>query len=236
MTEKLSILVSSTVRDLLPDRSALCDALAATERFELLGVMPIAGPSSSESSHLATIRMATTCNIYLLLLGGRYGSVTDLAISATEAEYEAAYRSDPTKIIVFRKLVGRVEARQKRFIARATNYNSGYFVRDYRGWDELPELAVASLNKWVADGHPSDGRLTYFDHFVRMASNLSPFPGAQCKSRIAPEHLELQWDIQDRVFTVHLDKAEVFSDFWGSLSLLEQRFAEWRLEHYGRNS
>lgn len=57
------------------------------------------------------------CDIYIGLLGCRFGHEVDSGVSATESEYELATKLQKTRL-VFLKEVGRREAKEARFVAR----------------------------------------------------------------------------------------------------------------------
>ena len=99
----INVMISSTVRDLVRDRKAVGDALLATGLVDLVGVDPAQSSGIGTSPYVRTVDMATSCDLYMLILGRRYGYVTESGMSATEAEFDAAYRADPTKVVVLLK-------------------------------------------------------------------------------------------------------------------------------------
>ena len=232
----IEVMLSSTVNDLVRDRQAVVESIGAVRIARFVGIDPIAGPSYNSSGYGATMEMAERCHLYLLILGGRYGYVSNRGKSATELEFDAAYREDPTKIVVLRKHMADVEPRQAEFISRVSNYHKGYYIRDYRRPAEAGELALSSFREWLRERASLGVRLHYFDHFVRIAIQRLPFPGAHPSYSVSEDHLELRYRILGRIYIVHFDKAEIYKDFWGSIADLERRFDGWRSEHYGRNS
>lgn len=228
-------MLSSTVRDLFPDRTIALDTLQATGLVNTIGVTPVRGVSHGGSSFLTTIEMAENCHLYLLLLGRRYGFITERDMSATELEFEAAYRDDPTKILVFLKKVNRIEARQRAFIDRVTDYHKGYYVSSYGEASDLQEVLLFSFRKWVIDRAAIGAKLNYFDHFIRLAIQRRPFPGVQPEYTISTSHLELKYRIVGKVYAIQFDKVHIYRDFWGCLVTLQERFDAWREAQYGRN-
>ncbi len=88
MKKKLQVFVSSTYTDLLPERQAAVQAIlkaghipAGMELF-----------TSSDKSQWETIkRWINESDVYMLILGGRYGSIdADTGVSYTELEYDYA--------------------------------------------------------------------------------------------------------------------------------------------------
>ncbi|WP_100444015.1 DUF4062 domain-containing protein [Glycomyces xiaoerkulensis] len=232
----IDVMLSSTVDDLLEDRSAVVEALEPTRLVGLLGIAPVDGPSYGASAYVATLEMAVECDLYILLLGHRYGFVSDRGLSATELEYLAAYEDDPTKILIFRKLVKDVEPRQAEFIQRVGEYHRGYYIREYEDASQLRGLAGASFAQWIEERAAIGRKLDYFDHFIRLAVRKSPFPSVRPLYVVEDDYIELKYRFLSKSYTIHFDKAHIYNDFWGSIAMLESRFEEWRLDRYGRHS
>jgi hypothetical protein len=235
LTALIQVMLSSTVKDLYDDRVAVQTSLQSIGISAMVGVTPIVGPSHSASPFLATVDMAAECALYILILGRRYGFVSADGKSATELEFDAAYKSDPTKILVFRKSVTRIEREQARFIQKVSDYYKGYFISAYREPSELGDLTRASFEKWVKERAAIGAKLTYFDHFIRIAVQRTPFPGVTPLYAVHDDHVALQYSILGKMHAVHFDKSEVFTDFWGCISKLERLFVEWRDDDYGRH-
>lgn len=230
------MMLSSTVSDLLPDRAAISKAFSKMGLVQLLGVAPIDGPSYGSSSYVTTIEMAEQCDLYVLLLGRCYGYLSELAKSATELEYDAAYRDDPTKILVFRKKVSSIEPEQLKFINRVGEYHRGYYIREYVRSSDLEALALASLMYWLEERAAIGSKLDYFDHFIRLAVQKSPFPGVRPTYVVGDDYVELKYRFLGKSYAIHFDKALIYSDFWGSIATLEARFEIWRVDRYGRGA
>jgi hypothetical protein len=229
----INVMLSSTILDMGRDRASAKAALEALGVVSVSGVDPVHGSSQGASPFLATAQMAEDCHLYILLLGRRYGYVTQLAKSATEVEFEAAYHQDPTKILVFHKMTQRTEKAQAEFIKKVNDYHKGYYIRRYETPSELESLVSISFQEWLQERAGIGARLNYFDHFVRIAIQRSPFPGVQTEYSIDGDHLELQYRIVGKTYHVHFDKGQLYSDFWGSLVQLERRFREWKDSGYG---
>lgn len=91
MTEaRYQVFVSSTYTDLVEERQAAISALLQ------LGAMP-AGmelfPVADDEAWTLIKRVIDESDYYLLIIGGRYGSVTEEGVSFTEKEYEYALHS-----------------------------------------------------------------------------------------------------------------------------------------------
>ncbi|NEB00297.1 DUF4062 domain-containing protein [Streptomyces sp. SID13726] len=226
-------MLSSTIADLSAERSAIARSLQAASNVELTGVSPGTTPSRAGSPFYETVNIAEECHLYFLILGGKYGYETEMGKSATQLEYEAAYRTDPTKIIVMRKENVTPDARQAEFIAQVEDYHKGYFVNRFKTKSEAAEKAISSYYAWLLDRASIGRKLDYFDHFIRIASQRSPFPGARAEYRLTDDRIELTFNIVGHVHSVHFDKVALYNDFWGSVLHLEKRFEEWRGKGFG---
>ena len=232
----IDVMLSSTIADLLRDREAIVKSLGRINLLRFLGIQPVDGPAYGSSPLLATVEMAEVCHLYILLIGNKYGYVSERGKSATELEYDAAYRDDPTKILIFCKESGEREPAQQSFVQRVGEYHRGYYMRKYQDTYELTELASASVVQWLEERAAIGRKLEYFDHFIRLAVQKSPFPGVRPTYRVDDDYIELKYRILGRSFTVHFDKALIYNDFWGCMASLEGRFEEWRKESYGRRT
>lgn len=87
MDKIYQVFVSSTYQDLQEERKEVMQALLE------LDCMP-AGmelfPASNDDQWTLIKRVIDTCDYYLLIIGGRYGSVSDTGISYTQMEFEYA--------------------------------------------------------------------------------------------------------------------------------------------------
>lgn len=145
-------MISSTIEDLEIERSAVDRAIKQFyfQRFrsELIG-------SLAKSPRETCEEIARTCDVYILIVGQRYGWVIpELGISVTELEYRTATDADPSKILVYVKAVPENvrELRATEFAAKATDFSKGYFrAAPFTTADELYEQVKADLGAWVSD-------------------------------------------------------------------------------------
>ncbi len=88
MQKKLQVFVSSTYSDLIPERQAAVEAILRAGHIPAGMELFAAG---SESQLEIIKRWIDSCDIYMLLLGGRYGSIEPSSgLSYTEIEYRYA--------------------------------------------------------------------------------------------------------------------------------------------------
>ncbi|MBK6942941.1 MAG: DUF4062 domain-containing protein [Planctomycetes bacterium] len=90
MDRRFQVFVSSTFRDLQDERQQVMQALLE------LDCMPSGMelfPASDESKWTLITRVIDDCDYYLVIIGGRYGSVDADGISFTEREYDYAVKA-----------------------------------------------------------------------------------------------------------------------------------------------
>src|SRR5690625_3391641 len=113
MQKKLQVFVSSTFEDLKEERQKAVEAIlnnnhipAGMELFK-----------ASNESQLDTVKKwIQESDIYMLLLGGRYGSIEPHSgLSYTEVEYDYAIEQN---IPVFSLKIGRASCRERVYIMR----------------------------------------------------------------------------------------------------------------------
>ena len=228
-------MISSTVNDLLVDRNAVVKAFEPFSFIQTVGAAPIKHSSYTRSPYTATIEMAESCDLFLLLLGGRYGFGVEDGKSATEVEFDAAYKTDPTKILVFQKEGVKVAPKQRKFIKRVNDYYHGYWITAYPSIQGLQKLIVNSFELWIKERASIGYKLNYFDHFVRLAIQRSPSPDTKILYSVQAEYIELQYILFERKYFIHFEKFQVYNDFWGCIASLERHFEQWRREHFGRS-
>lgn len=89
MEQRFQVFVSSTFRDLQDERQQVIQALLELDcipaGMELF-------PASDETKWSLITRVIDDCDYYLVIIGGRYGSVDDAGISYTEREYDYAVK------------------------------------------------------------------------------------------------------------------------------------------------
>ncbi len=142
----MKVFISSVRRSLEAERDAMRGLILALEheprRFEDFTAQPV-------PSREACLQGVRDADVYLLLLGERYGDpLPDTGLAPTEEEFAAA-RARDVPILVFLKRGVTPDDRQKAFIDRVSNYVDGRFRR---GFDGVPDLltSVAEALREVA--------------------------------------------------------------------------------------
>ena len=224
--ERIKVMVSSTVEDLRGERDAIIKQLEKHDFFELVGADPFINASASSSSALKTRAIARECDLYLLILGERFGFELDDGRSATEVEYDVAYKQDPTKILVFMKS-GNAEPRQQSFIDRVSDYYSGYWRVEFQYPHQLQDFVNESVSVWLKDRVSLGKSYSYCEHFIRLALHLKPTPDTRAYYSVREDYIELEYCAMGQSHSWHADRRAVYSDFWGSLRLLQQDLDGW---------
>lgn len=144
-------MISSTIEDLKRERDAIDGAIRhfRLQRFrsEMLG-------SLARSPREVCEELARDCDLYVLIVGRRYGwIIPDLNVSVTEREYTAARDQDPSKILVYvSEIKGVREPRADAFLRRVTDFTSGYFrAKPFRTPEELAEQFKNDLAAWLSE-------------------------------------------------------------------------------------
>jgi len=134
------------MRDLQAERDTLDEAISELH-FEALRAETIGAQSVSPEE--VCLMMARECDIYLGILGARYGTVPPgETISVTEMEFDEA-RARGKQMLVYRKLVDEYEPAQEEFVKRIGHFKKGLTWRDFSETD-LPEPLSAWIKEDVA--------------------------------------------------------------------------------------
>lgn len=154
MDKLYHVFISSTYSDLKDERKRVSEAVAKAgyvpEGMELF-------PASSQKQLDFIKRVIDRCDYYVLIIGGRYGSLADGNISYTEMEYNYAVKrgvsilsflhSEPDKIEAGKvDKVGRYARSLRTFREKVC---SGTMVDFWRNPDELSAKVVVALSQEV---------------------------------------------------------------------------------------
>jgi hypothetical protein len=145
------VFISSVRRGLESERDYLPSLLQASgyeaRRFEDFS----AQPSPSRDACLAGVEAA---DVYLLLLGERFGEpLPDTGKAPTEEELTVAKRRG-IPILVFRKMGADPDERQRDFIARVGDYQQGRFWKEFGDNGQLAVVVLQALREVAAEAAP----------------------------------------------------------------------------------
>ena len=142
----LKVMISSTVADLGPEREAVDKALRTLElhrfRAETMG-------SVSGTPRDVCADMARQCDLFILILGERYGFTIEDGISVVEFEYNVAHEQNSQKILVYVKNVADREERLEEFHQRILNFQSGHFRFAFNTAEELSQRILPDVARWL---------------------------------------------------------------------------------------
>ncbi|MCK6621630.1 MAG: tetratricopeptide repeat protein, partial [Calditrichia bacterium] len=125
----ITVFISSTIEDLHPERQAVKNALAELGLHPLLAEETM--PAQSLPSKEACARAVASCDIYLLLLGAKFGYEFEPGLSVTRFEFETARRLQKPILVFY--LEGEKEKKQQKFAQQVGDFKEGYF------WRSIPE-------------------------------------------------------------------------------------------------
>jgi hypothetical protein len=187
MDKRFQVFVSSTFTDLQEERRKVIQTVMELDCFpagmELF-------PAADEEQWQFIRRVIDDCDYYLLIIGGRYGSVTAEGVSYTEKEYDyaverglrvLAFIHDRPDDIPAGKSELNPEARA-RLEAFREKVAQGRLVKFWNRVDELPGLVALSLTKttkaypavgWIrATGQPTTETLTELNELRKKVAQL----------------------------------------------------------------
>ncbi|WHI49690.1 DUF4062 domain-containing protein [Microbulbifer sp. MLAF003] len=154
MDKRYQVFVSSTYVDLKEERQKVLQTLMEMDcipaGMELF-------PAADEEQWEFIQRVIDDCDYYLLIIGGRYGSIADNGLSYTEKEFDYAV-SKGIKVIALLhdspELLPRAKTEKSEELERKLNkfrekVSSGRLVRFWSDPRQLPGEVALSLNKTI---------------------------------------------------------------------------------------
>ncbi|MGE0156972.1 MAG: DUF4062 domain-containing protein [Geobacter sp.] len=161
MDKRYQVFVSSTYADLKEERQKIIQALMEMDcipaGMELF-------PAADEDQFAFIKKIIDDCDYYLLVIGGRYGSLSPLGISYTEQEYDYAVSKDIKVIALLHESpedipLGKSE-KDPELRARLDQFrekvSQGRLVRFWKNASELPGIVALSLSKTIKS-YPARG-------------------------------------------------------------------------------
>jgi hypothetical protein len=136
------VFISSVIGGFEPFRQA------AKQAVELLGYQPIMSEqfgARAYSSEIACIHEVEQSDVYIVILGERYGSTTSDGISITHSEYRAA-RASNRSILAFIQQTD-MEPEQLAFKTEIEDYQEGVFRSGFSTTEELKDEIVKALRQ-----------------------------------------------------------------------------------------
>jgi hypothetical protein len=122
---------------------------AAREAISKAGGQPIGFEDFSaqnKSSRNACLEGIRECDVYLAVLGARYGFITSSGLSATEDEFNEAVHLGKRRLVLVEEVDGH-EPKQQAFLKRIGDYETGRFWKKFRNTEGLKEELAKTLKE-----------------------------------------------------------------------------------------
>jgi len=143
----LRVMISSTSDDLSEEREAADIAIRELQlirfRAETFGSVP-------HPPKVVCALLAEQCDIFVLIIGERYGYVMSDGISVVEFEYSVARKENPEKILVYVKQGVDREPLLEEFRRRVEDFESGHFRSFFIAADDLRLKIQGDIVRWLA--------------------------------------------------------------------------------------
>lgn len=205
MDKRYQVFVSSTYADLQQERQKVIQALMEMDcipaGMELF-------PAADEEQWEFIKRVIDDCDYYILIIGGRYGSLTTEGISYTEKEYDYAI-SIGLKVLAFvherpdEIPLGKSDidpTLREKLDGFRNKASQNRLVKFWRNAIELPGLVALSLSKtikvspavgWVRASNVASEELLVDLNELRKENNQLRAVAAELESRIVAEDTDL---------------------------------------------
>lgn len=145
------VFISST-SEFAAERAMLKQQLESLPDFELSAYAYEADVAGGDAPETRLRRVLDNSEILLLILGDRFGSeYPGQSTSIVEWEYEYAKAAKKElKAYVKHPSGPDVDPRQAAFIARATAFRSGSWIRKFTAAPQLVSTAIGDVKRWIA--------------------------------------------------------------------------------------
>lgn len=121
---------------------------AAKKAIELMGHTPVMSENFSArnySSETACIHEVEQSDIYILIMGEKYGFGTKEGISVTQTEFRAAIATNRPILVFIKKC--EMESDQQSFLKEVEDYHGGFFRAGFQTPDELKDEIIKALRQ-----------------------------------------------------------------------------------------
>lgn len=161
MDKRFQVFISSTFSDLKEERSKVMRTIMGLDcipaGMELF-------PAMDEDQLSFIKRVIDDCDYYLLIIGGRYGSVTKEGISYTEKEYDYAIQKGIPVLAFLHSGIDKIEfgksesdaKRREQLLAFRNKVSQGRLVSFWNNADDLNGQVAVSLSQTIKQ-HPAVG-------------------------------------------------------------------------------
>lgn len=140
------VMISSTTEDLIAEREAADIAIRELQltrfRAETFGSVP-------HPPKVICALLAEQCDIFVLIIGERYGFIMSDGKSVVEFEYSVARKQNHEKILVYVKQgVGR-EPLLEEFLRGVEDFETGYFRSFFKAAGDLRPKIQGDIVRWL---------------------------------------------------------------------------------------
>lgn len=154
MDKRYQVFVSSTYTDLKEERQSVTQTLMEMDcipaGMELF-------PATDEEQWTFIKKIIDDCDYYLLIIGGRYGSLSAEGISYTEQEYDYAVEKGIKVVALIHGSPGELPVQKSEMLPELrekldefrSKASTGRLVKFWRDGSELPGLVALSLTKTI---------------------------------------------------------------------------------------
>jgi len=191
MEKRYQVFVSSTYTDLIEEREIVIKTIL---EFDCIPAGMELFPATDEKQFDYIKKVIDNSDYYLVIVGGRYGSLTNEGISYTEKEYDYAVKKginviallhSNLDVLPFNKSETNEEARLK-LINFRKKLENGRIVKKWRNASEIASVTASSL-RYVIETFPAVGwvradvinqnteflkQITDYDNIKLMLANL----------------------------------------------------------------
>jgi len=141
----VKVFVSSVIQGFEQFRGATRDAVIEAGMQPVLAEDPELFPAQSLSPQKACFQGIDDSDVFVLILGYRYGDLNESGLSAVEEEYHHA-RFSVKEIKVFAQSIDK-EPEQEDFIRRVGRWESGHFQNPFNSPEDLKSKIIQALHK-----------------------------------------------------------------------------------------
>jgi len=214
----IEVMISSTISDLRSEREVVKKVLEDKYRdlITLVGADPIQNFAPGCPAYMESKRIAATCDIYVLIIGKRFGYRLEDGRSATELEFDAAFENDPTKIIVLAlKDFETEDQEQSKFYYKIKDYFSGYWICFYEDLDDLGNKCTSMVNRFLEYSVRTRKCLDLLDKFVGVVTTQSSYLKNELSYSKTKENVEISKTEPGQFREIHFSREDISRDFWG---------------------
>lgn len=161
MDKKYQVFVSSTYQDLIEERQKVIEALISKNCFPV-GMEYF--PAANEEQFAVIKRLIDRCDYYILILGGRYGSIEpNTGKSYTQLEYEYALEKNIPVAAFYHNNIGKLASdkveKTEEGLAKLQGFKILVQKKLCKSWSESYELAfkVNSTLDFMFENYPRTG-------------------------------------------------------------------------------